>query len=149
MDECIFCRIVKGEVPANVVYEDELTLAFMDIGQVNPGHTIVALKSHVAHIYNIDDAQAAAAFITATRIAQALKKAMQPAGMTLLQANEAAGWQTVSHFHIHVLPRHADDGVGLTWPAKHPPREKLERYAARIRAAIAETSAGRPSEQAT
>ena len=61
---------------------------------------------------------------------------MQPAGMTLLQANEAAGWQTVFHFHMHVLPRHTDDGVGLTWPAKNPPREDLEHHAARIRAAL-------------
>lgn len=138
MDECIFCKIVRGDVPASIVYEDDLTLAFLDIGQVNPGHTIVALKSHVAYIYDIDDAQAAAVFQTATRVAQALKKVMQPAGMTLLQANEAAGWQTVFHFHVHVLPRHADDGVGLTWPAKHPPRVELAGYAARIRAALGE-----------
>jgi histidine triad (HIT) family protein len=122
MDECIFCKIVKREVPASIVHEDDLTLAFMDIGHVNPGHTIVALKPHIANIYGLDDAQAAAVFRTAMRLAQALKKAMQPAGMTLLQANEVAGWQTVFHFHIHVLPRHTDDGAAITWPAKRPPR---------------------------
>lgn len=84
MDECIFCKIVKREVSASIVYEDDLTLAFMDIGHVNPGHTIVALKPHVANIYGLDDTQSASVFRTATRIAQAIKKAMQPAGMTLL-----------------------------------------------------------------
>jgi histidine triad (HIT) family protein len=137
MDECIFCKIVKGEVPASVVYEDDLTLAFMDLGHVNPGHTIVALKPHIENIYGLDDALAAAVFRTATRLAQALKTALQPAGMTLLQANEAAGWQTVSHFHFHVLPRHTHDGAAITWPAKRPLREELERYAAQVRAALA------------
>ena len=120
MDECIFCKIVQGELPTSVVYEDDLTLAFMDLGHVNPGHTIVALKPHIENIYGLDDALAAAVFRTATRLAQALKTAMQPAGMTILQANEAAGWQTVSHFHFHVLPRHTNDGAAITWPAKAP-----------------------------
>jgi histidine triad (HIT) family protein len=123
-------------VPASIVYEDDLTLAFMDIGQVNPGHTIVVLKPHIENIYGLDDTQAAAVFHTAMRLAKALKKAMKPAGMTLLQANEVAGWQTVFHFHIHVLPRHANDGAGLTWPAKHPPQEELEHYAIQVRAAL-------------
>jgi histidine triad (HIT) family protein len=136
MDECIFCKIVKRELSASIVYEDDLTLAFMDIGHVNPGHTIVALKPHIPNIYGLDDTQAASVFRTATRIAQALKKAMQPAGMTLLQANELAGLQTVFHFHIHVLPRHTNDGVAFTWPSKRPARDELEKYAAQIRAAI-------------
>ena len=136
MDECIFCKIVRGEAPASIVYEDDVTLAFMDLGHVNPGHTIVAVKPHIANIYSLDDALAAAVFGTATRLAQALKKAMRPAGMTLLQANETAGWQTVNHFHIHVLPRHPNDGATLTWPAKRPPREALEGYAAQVRATL-------------
>jgi histidine triad (HIT) family protein len=136
MDECIFCKIVKREVPATIVYEDDLTLAFMDIGHVNPGHTIVALKPHIANIYGLDDSQAVAVFRTAMRLAQALKKAMQPAGMTLLQANEVAGGQTVFHFHIHVLPRHANDGAAITWPARRPSREELEHYASQIKAAL-------------
>ena len=136
MTECVFCKIVRGEIPSTKVHEDEHTIAFMDIGHVNPGHTIVALKAHVETIYGLDDMQAAAIFTTATRIARAAKKALSPAGMTLLQANEVAGWQTVAHFHMHVLPRHDNDGAALTWPAKRPPREDLERYAAQIRAAL-------------
>ena len=136
MDECIFCKIVSGEASAAVVYEDEHTLAFMDIGQVNPGHVIVAVKPHIQDIYTLADELAAAFFQTATRIARAVKKAMQPEGITLLQANEAAGFQTVFHFHLHVLPRQADDGVNLTWPAKNPGMDELERLAQQVKAAI-------------
>ncbi len=136
MDECIFCQIIKGEAPASIVYEDEMTLAFMDLGHVNPGHTIVAVKPHIETIYGLDAALAGTVFRTATRLAQALKTAMQPAGMTLLQANEPAGWQTVRHVHFHVLPRHVDDGATITWPVQRPPRETLEQYAAQVRAAL-------------
>lgn len=136
MGDCIFCKIVNGGAPAALVYEDDNTLAFMDLGQVNPGHVIVAVKPHIRDIYALNDELAAAVFRTATRIAQAVKKAMQPEGITLLQANEAVGWQTVFHFHIHVLPRHKDDGVTLTWPAKHPSKEELDLLSARVKAAL-------------
>ena len=136
MNECIFCKIVSGEAPASVVYENGDTMAFMDLGQVNPGHVIVAVKPHIQDIYTLTDEMAASFFRTATRVAQAVKKAMKPGGVTLLQANEEVAWQTVFHLHLHVLPRHAEDGVTLTWPAKHPPKEELDRLAARVSAAI-------------
>lgn len=134
--DCVFCRIVAGEIAASKVYEDAHTIAFMDIGHVNPGHTIVATNAHVENIYSLDDTQAAAVFRTAARIARAAKKAFAPGGMTLLQANEAPGWQTVMHFHLHVVPRHSGDGAALNWPARQPPRETLERYAQQLRAAL-------------
>jgi histidine triad (HIT) family protein len=136
MGDCIFCKIINGEAPAAVVYEDDNTLAFMDIGQVNPGHVIVAVKPHILDIYGLSDELAAAVFRTAARIARAVKKTMQPEGITLLQANEAVGLQTVFHFHIHVLPRHKDDGVTLTWPAKYPSKEELDRLGAQVKAAL-------------
>ncbi len=136
MNDCIFCKIVSGEAPASVIYEDELTIAFMDIGQVNPGHAIVAVKPHIQDIYALDDALAATVFCTALRVAKAVKKAMNTDGITLLQANEAAGWQTVYHFHFHVLPRHTNDELMLTWPAKNPPKEDLDRLAEQVKAAF-------------
>ena len=136
MDECIFCKIAKGDAAAAVVYEDEHTLAFMDMGQVNPGHVIVAVKPHVPDIYTLTDELAAAFFQTSARVARAVKKAMQPEGVTLLQANEEVGFQTVFHLHLHVLPRHPDDGVTLTWPAKNPAMEELDRLAQQVKAAI-------------
>jgi histidine triad (HIT) family protein len=130
---CIFCRLVRGEIPAARVFEDEWTLAFMDIGQVNPGHVLVAAKRHAATLLDITPDEAAAAMQTARRVALAVKSAFDPPGITLLQANGKEGDQTVFHFHLHVVPRHGNDGIALSWPRKDPPRELLEMYAERIR----------------
>lgn len=131
--ECIFCRLIAGEIPAAKVYEDEQTLAFMDIGQVNPGHVLVAVKRHAATLLDLSPEEAGAAMQTAQRIAQALKASFDPPGITLLQANGKEGDQTVFHFHLHVVPRHGNDGIALSWPRKNPPREVLEEYAGRLR----------------
>jgi histidine triad (HIT) family protein len=137
MSDCVFCKIVAKQLPAAIVHEDEHTLAFMDIGQVNPGHVLVAAKAHAENIYALDDAQAGALFRTAARLARALRTAFSPEGLTLYQANGKAAGQTVFHFHLHLVPRHAEDGMSLAWPVKNPPREKLEENAARIRRALA------------
>ena len=133
MADCVFCAIVAGEIPAHRVFEDDVTIAFMDIGQVNPGHVIVALKPHRETIVDLDVEQAAAVFRTAHRVAKAVEPEFKAEGLTILQANRPAGFQTVPHFHLHVLPRFADDGMEVTWPAKHPPDEELAALAARIR----------------
>ncbi len=135
-DDCLFCRLIRGEIPATRVCEDELTLAFMDIGQVNPGHVLVAVKRHAANLLEVTPEEAAAAMRTAQRVALAVRAAFDPPGLSLYQMNGSEGEQTVFHFHLHVLPRHADDGVGLLWPRKDPPREQLEACAARLRAAL-------------
>ena len=136
MSECVFCKIVAGQIPSAKVYEDELTLAFMDIGEVSPGHVLVTVKPHVENIYSLDDALAAAVFRTAARVARAVRSAYSPEGVTLYQANGVAAGQTVFHFHLHLVPRYARDGIRLTWPAKNPSREQLEANAARLRAAL-------------
>jgi histidine triad (HIT) family protein len=137
MTDCVFCRLVAGAIPSTRVYEDEHTLAFMDIGQVNPGHVLVAVKKHAANLYELDEAQAAAVARTARRVALAIRSAFDPEGLSVYQANGRAAGQTVFHYHVHLLPRHAGDGMELVWPAKNPPRETLEEYAARIRAKLA------------
>ena len=137
MTECVFCKIVAGEIPANVVHEDRHAIAFMDIGQVNPGHVLVATKAHLENVFELDEERAGAVFQAAARVARAVRAAYSPHGVTLYQANGKAAFQTVFHFHIHVLPRWADDGVRLTWPAKQPSRAELEASAARIRAQLA------------
>ncbi|MGE5259001.1 MAG: HIT family protein [Hyphomicrobiales bacterium] len=136
MTDCVFCKIVSGQIPSSKVYEDSQILAFMDAGQVNPGHVIVAVKPHVKNIYGLNADLAAAVFRAASQVAKAVKTSMQPAGMTLLQANEKAGWQTVEHFHIHVLPRYLEDGVTFTWPVKNPPRAELDRLADRVKGGL-------------
>jgi histidine triad (HIT) family protein len=133
MSNCVFCRIVAGELPAARVYEDEATVAFMDIGQVNPGHVLVALKAHAENLYALDDAQAAAVLRAAARVARAVRDAFQPQGLSVYQANGKAAGQTVFHYHMHLVPRDEGDGMALSWPVKNPPRETLEEYAAKIR----------------
>ncbi|HKC31475.1 MAG TPA: HIT family protein [Burkholderiales bacterium] len=133
MSDCVFCRIVAKQIPATVVQEDADTLAFMDIGQVNPGHVLVALKSHADNLFELQDAQAAAVFRAVARVARAILDAFAPQGLSVYQANGKAAGQTVFHFHVHLVPRHENDGMNLTWPVKNPPREKLEEYAAKIR----------------
>ena len=130
MSECVFCRIVAGQIPASVVHEDGETLAFMDLGQVNPGHVLVAVKRHAQDIYALDEPQARALF---SAVARGIRAAFAPQGLSVYQANGKAAGQTVLHLHIHVVPRYEGDGMNLVWPVKNPPRDKLEEHAARIR----------------
>jgi histidine triad (HIT) family protein len=136
MSDCVFCRIVAKAIPATVVDEDEHTLAFMDIGQVNPGHVLVALKQHAENIFALQEAQAAAVFRSAARVARAIRAAFEPEGLSVYQANGSAAGQTVFHFHLHLVPRYQGDGMALTWPVKNPPRERLLDYAEKIRARL-------------
>ncbi|MDX9698067.1 MAG: HIT family protein [Rhodocyclaceae bacterium] len=131
--QCIFCRLVAGEIPSARVFEDEHTLAFMDLGQVNPGHVLVAVKRHAATLFDLTPDEAAAAMRTAQRVAFAVREAFDPPGLTLLQANGREGDQTVFHFHMHVVPRHGDDGIALSWPRKDPAFEVLQGYAEQLR----------------
>ena len=136
MSDCVFCRIVARQIPATVVHEDEHTLAFMDLGHVNPGHVLVAVKKHAENLYALDDAQAGAVLRAAARVARAIRGAFNPAGLSVYQANGKAAGQTVFHYHVHLVPRHDNDGMELTWPVKNPPRDKLEEYAAKIRSSL-------------
>ena len=136
MTDCVFCRIEAKQIPASIVYEDEHTLAFMDLGQVNPGHVLVAARTHVENVFALDDELASAVFRTAARIARAVRTAFDPPGLNLFQANGQAGGQTVSHFHLHVLPRWHDDGMKLVWPVKNPSRDTLQSHAEKLRAAL-------------
>lgn len=125
MTECVFCQIVTGRLASHRVHEDDATVAFMDVGQVNPGHVIVAVKAHVQTILGLTADQAAAAFRATARVARLVHAALGPEGLTILQGNGREGWQTVPHFHCHVLPRHANDGHVHREP-RRPERGDLE-----------------------
>ena len=129
----IFERLISGELPSAKVYEDALTFAFMDAGQLNPGHVLVASRRPAETLLDLSEDEAAALFRTTHRVARAVQAAFRPEGLTLLQANKPAGWQSVPHVHVHVLPRYANDGVGLVWPRKNPPIEELRRLAGLIK----------------
>lgn len=134
--QCVFCRLITGELPAARVFEDAHTLAFMDLGQVNPGHVLVVHKRHAPTLLELTADEAAAMMRTAHRVGQAVAAAFAPPGLMLLQCNGKAAEQTVGHVHLHLVPRHADDGVALTWPRKEPARPILEDYARRLREAL-------------
>ena len=134
--QCLFCKLVAGEIPSARVAEDALTLAFMDIGQVTPGHVLVASKRHAATLYELTPDEAGAVMRMAQRVALAVRKAFDPPGLTLLQANGALGGQTVGHFHLHVVPRHAGDGIALSWPRHEPGMAALQACAERLRASF-------------
>ena len=136
MNDCVFCKIVARKIPATVVHEDQHTLAFMDLGQVNPGHVLVTLKAHVENVFGLQAAQASAVAATALRVARAIRDAFAPHGLSVYQANGKAAGQTVFHYHVHLVPRYDGDGMAFTWPAKNPPREALEQYAAKIRSSL-------------
>lgn len=128
----IFSKIIAGEIPCAKVFEDDQTFAFMDAGQVNPGHVIVALKRPAETIVDLSEEEAGALFRTTRKVAVAVQDAFTPDGMTILQANKPAGWQTVPHVHLHVLPRHDNDGVGLQWPRNEPSLDELKGLAGRL-----------------
>jgi histidine triad (HIT) family protein len=129
----VFERLLSGELPCAMVYEDDLVFAFMDAGQVNDGHVVVATRVARATLLDCSDDEAAALMRAARRIALAVQAAFAPQGITVLQANGAAAGQTVPHLHLHVLPRHAGDGVALAWPRRDPGIERLRELAARLR----------------
>ncbi|AWK89027.1 HIT family protein [Azospirillum thermophilum] len=129
----VFSRLIAGELPCAKVYEDERTFAFMDAGQVNPGHVLVALKRPAETLLDLSEDEAAALFRTVHKVARAVEAAFAPEGITVLQTNRPAGWQTVPHIHVHVVPRYRGDGAELVWPRRSPPMDELKALASRIR----------------
>ncbi len=125
----IFEKLLSGELPCAKVYEDDLVFAFLDAGQVNDGHVIVASKKPYETILDIDEETTQRLFLVAKRIAHVVKDVFKAEGITLLQANKDAGWQSVPHIHVHVLPRYKNDGVELVWPRKEPGIERLKELA--------------------
>ena len=114
-EPCVFCAIVAGQAPAEVVYEDDHTLAFLDIYPANRGHVLVASKRHARDIFEIPEEEAMWVMRAVVRVARAVDKALQPDGLNLIQANRPAAMQTVPHFHVHVSPRWWDDGLKPIW----------------------------------
>ena len=123
-DDCIFCKIVAGELPAEIVQEDEHTIAFMDINPWTRGHALVIPRNHSTDLLEISDEDLAASAKGAKRLAQMQKDRLGCDGVNLLNSCGAAAWQTVFHFHIHVIPRYEDDPLRLPWvPSSGDPDE--------------------------
>jgi len=135
--DCVFCMILDGKIPAAKVYDDERTLAFMDINPLSRGHCLVVTKAHAATLYDAEVEDLKAAIATAKKVAGALRKALSPDGLNVLQANGAAAFQSVPHFHLHLIPRWTGDGKGFDWKLVPGNREEIMGAADRIRAMFA------------
>ena len=122
--DCIFCKIVAGEIPSHKIEEDDKTLAFMDINPWTRGHSLVIPKAHSRNLYDIEPADLAAAHATAQRVAQRMRDRLSCEGINVVQSSEPAAMQTVFHTHVHVIPRYSDDGLKL--PAHPQPAEHEE-----------------------
>jgi histidine triad (HIT) family protein len=135
--ECIFCSIVVGGAPASRIHEDDRTLAFMDINPATWGHALVVPKAHSVDLLDIDPPGLAACAATAQRIASRAVDELGAAGVNLLQSSGSAAWQTVFHFHLHVVPRYADDpardDLQLPWVPTPGDPEAIAEAAARLR----------------
>ena len=134
-DDCIFCRIVRGEVPCFKVCEDDRTLTFMDIFPVAEGHTLVITKEHFSDIFEVDGETLAAVAATSLRVAQAIRRALKPDGLGVFQLNRAAAGQTVFHYHMHLLPRTTGEAFALH-SRNRGDDEKLRATADRLAAAL-------------
>ena len=113
--DCIFCRIISGEIPSAVIYENSKSKVIMDIAPANKGHVLILPKEHYDNIYDIDTATAGELFELAAMTARALKLVLGCDGMNILQNNGTVAGQTVFHFHMHIIPRFEDDTVNIGW----------------------------------
>jgi histidine triad (HIT) family protein len=113
--DCIFCQIVAGELPAHKVYEDEHTLAFMDINPATRGHALVIPRRHARNLLEIGAEDLSATALTAQQLARRVSDRLGAEGVNLINSCGAMAWQTVFHFHIHVIPRYRDDPMKLPW----------------------------------
>jgi histidine triad (HIT) family protein len=114
-NQCVFCKIIAGEIPSATIYEDEDFKVIMDISPAAKGHAIMLPKKHFANLYEMDDQSASKALIVARKVATAMREELGCEGLNLVQNNGEAAGQTVFHFHMHLIPRYQGDKVNVTW----------------------------------
>jgi histidine triad (HIT) family protein len=131
--DCIFCAIVAEQAPAEVIDQDEHTLAFMDINPATRGHALVIPKQHSADLFEISDADLERTMRAARRLAGRIAATLRPDGFNILNSCGAVAWQTVFHFHLHVVPRYEDDPLELPWIPEPGEMDEIARLAAEIR----------------
>lgn len=132
---CIFCKIIRGEIPSIKVHEDTQTLTFMDVRPASPGHALVISKAHAPNLLEIAEADLLAVTLAVQRIARAIQKALAPDGIRVSQFNGAAAGQTVFHYHVHIIPTQEGQRIGAHGRDQVDSRQ-LQSLAAQIRAAL-------------
>ena len=136
MADCVFCKIRDGQIPSIKIYEDERTLCIMDINPLNAGHCLVLTKAHAATIFEAEVVDLQAAIATAQRVAVAQRRALKPDGLNMLQANGPAAFQSVPHFHLHLIPRWTNDGKGFDWTLVPGDRDRIAKVGEQLRAEL-------------
>ena len=132
-EDCIFCAIVAGDAPAEIVDSDEHTIAFMDTSPATPGHALVIPRRHSADLIEMGAEDLARTMTAAQRLAARMGETLEPDGFNVINACGAAAWQTVFHFHLHVVPRFEDDPLELPWVPSPGDPEQIKATARRIR----------------
>ncbi len=130
---CTFCGIVEGTVPAQVIYADDRTVAFLDTAPASDGHTLVVPKQHAADLFSISPDDAAAVMRTAKLMACRIDEKLAPDGLTVVQTNRSAGWQDVFHLHLHLVPRWVGDTLKQPWEPRPAQAERLSTVADKLR----------------
>lgn len=133
VEDCVFCKIVAGEIPAQIVAEDEQTLAFMDIAPATRGHLLVIPKRHAKDLWEIEPDQLAAVAATAQRLALRVRDRMSAEGVNLINSCGSRAWQTVFHFHVHVIPRYSGDPLRLPWEPTPGDPDEIAATAAELK----------------
>lgn len=130
--DCIFCKIIAGELPSTIVDEDEHTIAFMDINPATRGHALVVPREHSADLLEIEPAQLQVVSVAAQRLARRAKERLKADGVNVINSCGARAWQTVFHFHLHVIPRYEGDAMRLPWIPAPGDSEEIARAAAQL-----------------
>ena len=132
-EDCLFCGIVEGSVPSETIDSDEQTIAFMDIAPATPGHALVIPRKHSADLLEIESEDLNATTLAAQRLARRMKDTLGADGINLINACGSAAWQTVFHFHIHVVPRYEDDPLKLPWIPEEGDKNAIAELAKKLR----------------
>lgn len=135
MNDCLFCKIIAGEIPSEKIYENEHVYAFLDINPVNPGHTLVIPKRHAANLYETPDEDLAQAISAVKRLSVAVKRALAADGINIEMNNDPVAGQVIFHTHFHVIPRFEGDGREL-WKGKACEEKQWKETAEKIRAVL-------------
>lgn len=126
MEDCIFCKIANGEIPTKTLYEDADFRVILDLGPATKGHALILPKEHAANLYELPDETVGKVLVLAKRMALTMREKLHCDGLNLVQNNGEVAGQTVSHFHLHLIPRYKGDGQQINWVPGKPTQEELE-----------------------
>jgi histidine triad (HIT) family protein len=132
-EDCLFCGIVAGDVPAQIVDSDDATVAFMDINPATPGHALVVPREHSADLLDVSDEDLERTMLAARRLTLRIEAALDPDGFNILNSCGRAAWQVIFHFHVHVIPRYDDDPLKLPWIPRGGEPDEIAAVADKIR----------------